>query len=142
MTEALQIIGVDIENVGQPRNDGSHGSALYAVPIRLSRRPTAREAELLVAHWDRPASWSTMHRRGIARVYEDRLILDGTTIEEVERYHAETVRLAVSATNRDEARAPEQDLSRQRQAAEEAEAHRQRVRATAERIRFDGDEAR
>lgn len=139
MAETLRIIKVDVDNVGQPRHDGSRGSALYAVPIKLSRRPTSREARLLVAHWDRPASWTTMHRPGIARLEGDLLILDGTTIDEVERYHAQTAQLAVNATNRDEARAEDEDRARQRQEAEDADAHRRHVREAAERIKFDVD---
>jgi hypothetical protein len=41
-----------------------------------------------------------MHRPGIARVIGDRIILDGTTIEEVQRYHLDTLKLAVSEANR------------------------------------------
>ena len=41
-----------------------------------------------------------MHRPGIARVIGDRIILDGTTIEEVERYHSATLQLAVEEANR------------------------------------------
>lgn len=40
-----------------------------------------------------------MHRPGIGRVEGDRFILDGTTIEEVDKYHLETLQLAVDQTN-------------------------------------------
>ena len=33
----IEIVGVITDEVGSPRNDGGRGSALYAVPIRLSR---------------------------------------------------------------------------------------------------------
>lgn len=99
MTEPLHIVGIDTERVGRPRNDGTPGSALYAVPLKLSRMPTIGEARLLVHFWDNPSSWSTMHRRGIARIQGDSLVLDGTTIEEVRDHHISTVRGAVAATN-------------------------------------------
>ena len=40
-----------------------------------------------------------MHRPGIARVSGDRIILDGTTIEEVERYHQETLLAVLDRVN-------------------------------------------
>jgi hypothetical protein len=78
-----------------------------------------------------------MHRPGIARVSSDRIILDGTTIEEVERYHLETLKLAVSATNEEyEALvARERVLEQQRQQA--ADVQRQRVEDTIGRLKFD-----
>lgn len=110
--EPLDILGVDVEGVTSPANDGGRGSALYAVPIRLNRSPSPREADLLVQNFDHPSQWTTMHRPGIARVSGDRLILDGTTIDEVKRYHAATVRLAVSSTN-----TQEDELRRKHEAA-------------------------
>lgn len=124
MSDPLEIIGVDVDSVGTPSNDGTRGSALYVVPIRLSRVPTPREAELLVDNFDRPSSWTTMHRPGIARVFGDCLLLDGATMDEVKDYHAKTVRLAVDATNAKEAEFQRRDEA----AAEAAEAHHERHR--------------
>src|ERR1700739_1747494 len=97
--EAVKIIGVIEEDVGVPRNDGSPGSALYEVPFQLSREPSERWAEFFIDAWNRPREFTTMHRPGIARVEGDRVILDGTTIEEVERYHLKTLKLAVERAN-------------------------------------------
>ena len=36
----VKLVGIVHEGVGRPRNDGTRGSALYAVPFRLSRTPT------------------------------------------------------------------------------------------------------
>jgi len=41
-----------------------------------------------------------MHRPGIARVSGDKVYLDGTTIEEVQKYHRDTLVLALEETNR------------------------------------------
>lgn len=134
--EPLHLVGVVVDDVTEPRNDGSAGSALYKVPIRLNRSPDAIERELLVAGWDRPPSWTTMHRPGILRVSDDRLVLDGTTIEEVERYHARTLSLVVEQTNRAaadrRARAQEEvDLG-----AAATQDHRADVAEVAKRIKF------
>jgi hypothetical protein len=137
MTEDLRIVEIATDKVGSPRNDGSCGSGLYAVPVRLSRRPTAREAQLLKHYWDHPPQFSTMHRPGIARAEGDLLVLDGTTIDEVERYHALTLRLVVAEANREEARQTAADEARKRQDEEATAAHRRHVGETARRIRFD-----
>lgn len=83
----MRIVGVDRGGISQPRDDGTRGSALYSVPLLLSRVPDAEWAVLFVRNWDRPPSFTTMHRPGIARVVGDRVVLDGTTVEEVAQYH-------------------------------------------------------
>lgn len=70
----------------QARNDGTPGSGLYSVPIKLNRVPSAREAQLLVRHWDRPSQFITMHRPGVAQVSGSSLILTRTTIDEAKQY--------------------------------------------------------
>jgi hypothetical protein len=135
--EPLSIVGIDAPHVGAPRNDGTPGSALYAVPIKLSRRPSAREAEWLVQHWDRPPPFSTMHRRGIAYMASDCLVLDGTTVEEVRDYHAKTLSLVVAAVNASEAAASARDAAERVAAAERLDAHHQNVTDVASSVRFD-----
>jgi len=39
--EPVQIVAVDTERIGRPRNDGTRGSGLYRVPLLLSRVPPA-----------------------------------------------------------------------------------------------------
>ena len=97
--EPIRIVGVIAEKVGTPRNDGTPGSALYEVPFQLSRKPVDLWAEFFVDAWNRPSKFTSMHRPGIARVESDRIVLDGTTIEEVEKYHLETLKLAVNRAN-------------------------------------------
>jgi len=89
--EPITIKGVDAQRVGTPRNDGTPGSGLYTVPIKLSRTVTPTEAKLLEQNWDRPPVFTTMHRAGILRAAGDTVVLDATTIEEVKQYHAETL---------------------------------------------------
>ena len=81
--------------------------------------------------------FTTMHRPGIARVHGDRIILDGTTMEEVERYHAKTLKLALEKTN-EEAAAEEE---RQRLLAEQKRKSelelRNSVGEISKRLKFD-----
>ena len=78
-----------------------------------------------------------MHRGGIARVSGGKILLEGTTIEEVQRYHRDTLMLAVEEANR-EYRTILEAAERKRRAEEEAnERHRRNVDDVAARIRFD-----
>ena len=99
-TEPIRLEGIIADEVTQPRSDGTRGSGLYVVPFRLSRRPSSGWASAFVEAWDRPSRFTTMHRPGIARIEGDKVVLDGTTIEEVERYHRDTLNLALEAANR------------------------------------------
>jgi hypothetical protein len=133
----IKIKDIVLDEIGTPRNDGTRGSALYRVPFQLSRRPSATWAEHFVRTWDSPPSFSTMHRPRIARVEGDRVILDGTTVEEVEKYHRDTLKAVVEKVNRDVA----EDEARQRRAEEERakqlREHEQSARDAAKRITFD-----
>ena len=78
-----------------------------------------------------------MHRPGIASVYGATVILDGTTIDEVERYHRDTLQLAIAETNREYRewrRKQEQSRAREDTLREE---HRKRIEDASKRIKFD-----
>ena len=133
----LRIMGVIVDEVSEPKLDGTRGSALYTVPFRLNREPSSLWAEIFVHTWNRPPSFSMMHRPGIASVRGAKIILDGTTIEEVKKYHRGTLVLCVEETNRQESeilarRKRENDRRRQR-----SEEHRNEVEAIAREISFD-----
>lgn len=136
-TDLIRIEGIIAEEVGEPRNDGSSGSGLYKVPLRLSGRPSVSWARLFVQNWDHPPQFTTMHRPGIAAVVGDKLILNGTTVEEVEKYHAETLRHIVEKVNNDAACIEEQDRRNREADQSFREDHTEHVRKIAERVRFD-----
>ncbi|KQR22468.1 hypothetical protein ASF79_09550 [Agreia sp. Leaf335] len=132
----IRVTGVDEKGLGSPRNDGTPGSALYLVPLRLSRRPSQTWAANFEQTWN-GRLFSTMHRPGIASVSGDRILLDGTSVEEVAQHHLETVRAVVLEANEREqkARGAEQ-RQQQRQANAEAE-HQDRIRAALAGMKFD-----
>jgi len=136
-SEPVEIEGVIEDEVGEPRNDGSRGSGLYKVPLQLSVRPSPTWGRLFVETWNHPPRFTTMHRPGIASVVGDKIILNGTTIEEVEKHHAETLRLVVDKVNADAAVIEERE--RKRREADEAERrkHRDHVGEVSGRIRFE-----
>lgn len=137
--EPVRITGIVLDEIGTPRNDGTRGSALYVVPFRLSRRPPSDWSQLFINAWNQPSQFTSMHRPGIASIRGDTIILDGTTVEEVERYHRPTLRLAVSEAN---TRFNALDSQRAQAAAAErlrVEEHRRIVNEAAKKLRFDGE---
>ena len=135
--EPIKITGILVGEVSEPRMDGTRGSALYAVPFRLSRSPSRIWSEAFLQTWLHPPRCSTMHRPNIAHVLEDRIILDGTTIDEVRDYHRDTLVLCVEHANA-MVTEYEQQLERKRQAElAKKQAHKQSVRDISRDINFD-----
>ncbi len=133
----VKIVGIDADNVGRPRNDGTQGSALYLVPLKLSARPSALWVQVFPQVWDRPPQWTSMHRPGIGRVVGDQIVLDGTTIEEVRDVHLQTLKLVVAEVNR---RVAESEAWREAERAREeadAKSHEENVRRLVSEIKFD-----
>lgn len=135
--EPIRITGIVEEGVGRPRNDGTRGSALYRIPLRLSRRPDSTWSRYFVETWNRPPSWTTMHRPGIASVSGDTIILDGTTMEELERYHVATLRGVLDKVNADIAEHERRQRERAEHEAAAEQEHEATVREIGSRIRFD-----
>lgn len=119
-----------------PRNDGTRGSALYSIPFRLSRKPTRKWSELFLRNWDNPPSFTSMHRPGIARVVSDKIILDGTTIEEVKQYHRDTLILCVEKTNEEEKQIRKREEQLKRKKQEERENHYRNIDDISKDIKF------
>lgn len=97
----IKIIEIVNAEITKPKMDGTRGSGLYAVPFRLSSRPAKEWAQIFVQTWNNPPRFTSMHRPGIAKVTGDKIILDGTTIEEVEKYHRDTLLAVIEKTNQE-----------------------------------------
>lgn len=133
----IRLIGLIADEVGVPRNDGTPGSALYEVPFRLSKTPSAEWERVFLENWDFPPRFTSMHRPGIARIEGDRLILDGTTVEEVEKYHLATLKLVIEKTNEITTQiATRRSKERQREEQTRDE-HQRHVKEVAKRLKFD-----
>ncbi|MGX5672382.1 toll/interleukin-1 receptor domain-containing protein [Thermomonas fusca] len=136
-TQDIRIEGVIADQVTTPRMDGTAGSALYRVPFKLSRRPDREWADLLVNNWNHPSSFTSMHRPGIASVVGDTIVLDGTTLDEVKRYHRDTLKLALAAANRQYNELQANRLAAAERERARIEAHRADVAKQAGDISFD-----
>ncbi len=135
--EPIKIKGIIIDKITQPLNDGTRGSALYKIPFELNRTPSYEWAELFINAWNSPPRFTTMHRPGIASTYGNKIVLDGTTLEEVEKYHKETLKLAVDVANQ---KLEQINLQKQQQAEQERierEKHKKNIKDIGGRISFD-----
>ena len=132
----VRIIDVDRDGVGTPRNDGSPGSGLYRVPLRLNVSPDPKWVERFVQNWDHPPHFTLMHRTGIASVQGDRIVLDGTTLEEIADVHQETLKEVVRQTNMDYENERRRGVAIALRRQAELEARRHAVDEAAGRIDF------
>ena len=135
--QPIKIEGVLADQVGQPRKDGSRGSALYAVPLKLNRTPSSEWCDLFIRAWDHPPEYTTSHRPGIAEVRGDRIILTRTTMEELRDVHRNTLKLAVDLANAQAAELVQERRAASDTARQQADDHRTNVREVADDMNFD-----
>ncbi|MEP6635733.1 MAG: hypothetical protein ABJB97_03340 [Acidobacteriota bacterium] len=133
----VRMVGVVTAEVGTPRNDGSPGSSLYKIPIKIEPSPAHEWGRFFAEAFDHPSQYTSMHRPGIASVSGDRIVLDGTTMEELEKTQMATLKLAVAQANQEyiallAARRSMADKKRQ-----DEEKHRREVEEAAKKIKFD-----
>jgi len=138
---SIRILRIIAEDVTTPRNDGTPGSALYQIPFLLSCSPSQVWIDVFLNTWNHPPQYTSMHRAGIASVRRNRILLTGTTIEEVEMCHKDTLELCVQAANNAVAQF---QASQQRQLGEEERRraeHEKKIREIAGRVTFGDDTA-
>ncbi len=137
--DPIRIVGIIADQVGVPRNDGTHGSALYKIPFRLSHRPPYEWVELFSNFWRHPPRFTTMHRPRIASVIGDTIVLDGTTIEEVRDFHRDTLILCVQETNKVYKEFAERKQQANEREQEQLRKHKQSLNDISNQIKFDDD---
>ena len=89
----ITIKGIVDSEIGSPRNDGTPDSSLYTVPLKLSALAPSEWAAIFVEAFDHPSESTKGHRRGIASVHGNRIILNGTTVDEIRKIHRKTWRM-------------------------------------------------
>lgn len=136
-TDPIKITRIIIEDVTQPRNDGTRGSALYEIPLQLSRRPSRVWSDLFVETWNRPPRYTTMHRPGIAEVIGDRIILNGTTMQEIEDYHLDTLKLVIERVNIRFLEVEKANQKREEEKQKRRQEHKNEVKDINDRLKFD-----
>ena len=135
--EPVKIVGVIVGEVTMPTEDGTKGSALYTVPLQLSRQPSSEWRMFFENAWENPPRSTTIHKPGIVTVVLDRIVLEGTTMEKVEQDHLETLKLCVDRANEEETqylqRKGEEEGKKQIRERE----HIEKVKEIANRLDFD-----
>ena len=135
--EPIRIEAVVREGIGEPRNDGTPGSALYRVPLRLSRRPSELWKQVFENEWNN--QFYSMLRE--AHVQADTIVFPKTTMEELEHHHVGQLRQVLDRVNRRVAEIErEARISAQREGEERAALKRQHdesVARVSERLKFD-----
>lgn len=132
----IQILGIITNEITVPKMDGIRGSALYKVPFRLSKTPSSLWCKFFLASWQSPPRFSTMHRFGIASVIGDKIVLNGTTVEEVRDYHRETLLLCVDEANKKEANYRREEQRQREMKEARRESHYDNVNNIIEEIKF------
>lgn len=133
----ISIEGIIVDKVSVPKMDGTAGSALYSIPFKLNRYPSNRWKDVFINTWNNPPRFTTMHRPGIARVSGDEIILNGSTIEEVKRYHRDTLKLCVEKANRIVEENVRRETEKKRIEQVRLEQHNKSVSDIARDINFD-----
>ena len=135
--EPIKIVGIIVDEVTHPRMDGTPGSALYTVPFRLNRVPSQLWSQLFVNSWNRPPRFTLMHRPGIASVRGDAIVLTGTTIDEVKKYHRSTLVLCVNVANDKEGEYRDRKRREEEKRQQQLESHRKEIEDGVRDISFD-----
>lgn len=133
----VKIEGVIVDEVGEPLNNGTRGSALYAVPFKLSYQPPLEWRHSFLNAWNSPPEYTLRHRPGIAEIHRDRLTLKGTTMEEIQEVHRKTLKLAVDVANAAMAESVRRGNKEYRRRQEEKRKHQANVRKIADDLKFD-----
>lgn len=134
--EAIRILDIIRNEVTTPKMNGSRGSALYSIPFQLSKTPSKLWKRLFVTTWNRPPRFTSMHRPGIASVIGSKIILNGTTIDEVKKYHRDTLLLCVEEANKIEQELEEKENRLKEQKEKCKQQHFQYVSDLADEIKF------
>jgi hypothetical protein len=130
--EPIRVTGIATEAIGDP--GGSPMDDSYDVPFRLSREASPRWEQEFLKAWDR---LSTRGQAVTASVGADQIILNATTIDDVERFYLSVLKRAVAEANRvtREEREKSQHLAeREEQKKQERRRH---LMAVVERLNFE-----
>lgn len=132
----IMLTSIDSDEVTQPLNDGTPGSALYAVPFHLNHYPNQTWKQIFLEKWRIPSEFTNMHRGNIAKISANRIILDGTTIEEVRDYHLKTLKLVIQETNRQYKQLIIQEQTRQEKEIDLERQQREKVQSVINDFKF------
>lgn len=133
----IKILKIVKDEITLPKMNGAVGSALYSIPFELNRNPDQHWINLFVSTWNRPPQRTNRHRPGIASVIGNRLILDGTTIEEVASTHRQTLLLCILEANEKYEYFISQRKQESTEMSKDQDQLRKSISDAADKIKFD-----
>lgn len=135
--DTIKIKGIVVDEVTLPSNDGTRGSALYKIPFELNKQPSYEWIDLFINSFNSPPEFTQMHRPGIASISGNKIYLNGTTMEEVERYHKKTLKLAVEVANKTFSEIQMRKRLKEEHEKNLREQHKKNIDDISKRISFD-----
>ncbi len=129
--EPIRITNIIIEQVTEPQIGARH----YKIPLRLSRIPDSEWMRQFLRAWEELKGLASTQLPGV-EIGSDRIILDGTTIDDLEQFHIKVLKQALDEANRI-SRDKYEKLHDSGDGKKELTQHHEYVAEIAKRIRFD-----
>jgi len=130
----IRVLGVIVNEVSEPQSAG-RGRTVYDVPLQLSRRVPKEWAQYFLCAWHRGPKISAEHRPVVVNVGADRIVLEGTTIDEVEQF-LELIKFAISEANQKSYHEATELQEEEIIAQQKRKEHLRHVAEVAKRLRF------
>lgn len=128
----LRIESIIHEDIGTPRSDGR-----YLVPLKLSATAPREWSEIFIASYDAAEQEDAAHPRGTVAVNGNRIVFDATTVDEIDRTHKHTLKLAVAGANREYSTLLARRASDATAAQNFIDEHKRSTSAAAKKVSFD-----
>jgi hypothetical protein len=133
----VRMIEVVAAEVGAPTDDGTPEGRLYKIPIRIEPPPPDDDWRMLFLKALELPSAATGRPVCNAQVYVHRIVLSGTTLEELESTHLTTLKDALAQANEQYAELLAARRVTDERKRQDAATHVRSVEAAAKRIKFD-----
>ncbi len=98
--ETFTPIEVKIKGIDESMTLPIQGKSLFKIYIELDQDPPYEWDDIFIQSWNHPPQFTSMHRPSIATVQGKYICLNGTTADEIEKYHKTTLKLALVEANR------------------------------------------
>ncbi|MBI5402512.1 MAG: hypothetical protein HY959_03865 [Ignavibacteriae bacterium] len=91
-------VNIQITKIQEEKMSILKGSLLI-IPIGINSNPPHEWINFFIDYFNNPTSFTSHHRPGIANVIGNEIILNGTTVDEIEKCHRTTIIEAVNRAN-------------------------------------------
>lgn len=93
-------VNIRIVEIDESKTQPIPNEALYKIFIELNQYPSIDWADLFIQCWNHPPQFTSMHKPSIASIQGKYIVLDGTTADEIQQYHKDTLKLVLAETNK------------------------------------------